>query len=70
MTEPLKAGDWVYVKRHPFIAGRTAKVTKVEGDGVKPCPCCGMGVSLTLGDPNDSFGAAPTDLDRLDRPPV
>jgi hypothetical protein len=73
MPATIEVGDYVFVKRHAFLAGRTAKVASVDSrteNGTKSCPCCGLGLSLIVGDPNKRYGASPLDVVKLDRKPV
>jgi hypothetical protein len=66
----IRPGDSVYVVRHRRIGGRVATVTSVHGDGVNPCPCCGLGIGLMMEDANVRYGSAPADLVVLDRAPA
>lgn len=69
--EPIAVGDWVWMPSSVLDLAGAGEVTKVEGDGINPCPCCGLGVGVVpLGQPNVSRGFAPAQLKKLDRPPV
>lgn len=68
----IRVGDWVFfpARRRINVAG-IGRVTRVHGDGVDTCKCCGLGVTLQRhGNPNVSLGFSPRDLMRLDRPPA
>jgi len=61
-VRPVKPGDRVYVIQNAWIGGRVATVMSVSGDGINPCPCCGFGLGLSLGDPNVRYGSTPADV--------
>lgn len=70
--QAINVGDWVhYPARRKLNGEGIGRVKSVTGDGIRPCKCCGLGVSVEMRhDPNVTLGFPPHELTKLDRPPV